>query len=122
MFVSCVSSSKQGSDINLLFHKAEEETAVSLSGPVNPVTLSSLAAEAGEHGGGRGGVLAGRTGGFRHPLPRRVPVVRKTEGAQRPEPDGATGTHVSAAPSVCDVSSRRRVLLLQAEAGREVQF
>ena len=67
-------------------------------------------AEAGEHDGGSGGRSAGCTGGSRHPVPRRVPVLRQTEGPQQPEPDGATGTDVSGAGGhVSDL--RQRVAL-----------
>lgn len=59
--------------------------------------LSSPAAAGGEHGGRRGGVAACWTGGIRHPVPRRVPLIRQAEGAQQPQPNGAAGPDVSEA-------------------------
>lgn len=61
-----------------------------------PHMSSPLPADGGQHEGRSGGVSARRTGAAGHPVPRRVPVLRQTEGPQQLEPDGATGTHVSA--------------------------
>lgn len=59
--------------------------------------LSSSAAPGGEHESRLGGVAACWTGGSRHPVPRRVPLIRQAEGAQQPQSNSAAGADVSEA-------------------------
>lgn len=76
-----------------------------------PSSLFSAAPE-GEHGGRLGGVAACWPGGSRHPVPRRVPLIRQAEGAQRPQPNGAAGTDVSEASAREDNAQHKHFFLL----------
>lgn len=74
--------------------------------------LSSCAAPRGEHGGRLGGGPACWTGGSRHPVPRRVPLIRQAEGAQQPQPIGAAGADVSEASASEDNAQHEYFFLL----------